>query len=77
MRPSRLISFSSSLGSLARRPTSFNPSKDPLDIANTIGPGSAAFDFPLTRPTLLKLEKQRKVLHYLRLEQLQFKDLGE
>lgn len=77
MRPSASSSFTSSLRSLARRPTSFNPSKDPLDIANTVGPNAQSFDFPLTRPTLLKMEKQRKLLHYLRLEQLQFKDLGK
>ncbi|KAK4058901.1 37S ribosomal protein S24, mitochondrial [Microbotryomycetes sp. JL221] len=33
------------------------------------------FDFPLTRPTLLLMEKKRELLHYLRLEQAQFKDL--
>lgn len=75
MRPSPLVSISSSCRLLARRPTSFNPSKDPLDIANTVGPNASSFDFPLTRPTLLKMEKQRQILHYLRLEQLQFKDL--
>ncbi|GAA5947241.1 hypothetical protein JCM3765_001586 [Sporobolomyces pararoseus] len=75
MRPTASSSFTPCLRSLARRPTSFNPSKDPLDIANTVGPNAQSFDFPLTRPTLLKLEKQRKLLHYLRLEQLQFKDL--
>ncbi|GAA5931309.1 mitochondrial 37S ribosomal protein mS35 RSM24 [Sporobolomyces koalae] len=69
------MSFAGSRTVLARRPTSFNPSKDPLDMANMVGPGAAPFDFPLTRPTLLKMEKQRKILHYLRLEQLQFKDL--
>lgn len=42
---------------------------------NLVGPG-AQFDFPLTRPTLLKMDKQRDFLHYLRLEHLQFKDLG-
>lgn len=51
-------------------------SRDPLDIANAVGPSAPKFDFPLTRPTILKLEKQREVLHYLRLEQFQFKDLG-
>lgn len=34
------------------------------------------FDFPLTRSTIMKVEKRREVLHYLRLEEYQFKDLG-
>lgn len=42
---------------------------------NAVGPGQQ-FDFPLTRPTILKMEKRRDFLHYLRLEHLQFKDLG-
>lgn len=77
MRGTPSLSFTSSQRVFARRPNSFNPSKDGLDIANLVGPGAAPFDFPLTRPTLLKMEKQRKILHYLRLEQLQFKDLGK
>ncbi|GAA6006394.1 hypothetical protein JCM11491_004939 [Sporobolomyces phaffii] len=75
MRASPSVSLTKSWVCLARRPTSFNPRKDPLDLANTVGPDAAPFDFPLTRPTVLKLEKQRQLLHYLRLEHLQFKDL--
>lgn len=41
-----------------------------------LAPGNE-FNFPLTRSTLLKMDKQRDFLHYLRLEQLQFKDLGK
>ncbi|GAA5900357.1 mitochondrial 37S ribosomal protein mS35 RSM24 [Sporobolomyces salmoneus] len=76
MRSTAPLSLSSSLRLFARRPnSSFSSSRDPLDIANTIGPDASAFNFPLTRPSLLKMEKQRQMLHYLRLEQLQFKDL--
>lgn len=45
-----------------------------MDIAQM---SSQQFDFPLTRPTLLKMDKRRDFLHYLRLEQLQFRDLGK
>ncbi|BGP38019.1 37S ribosomal protein S24, mitochondrial [Rhodotorula kratochvilovae] len=76
MRPSPPSFFSSSARVLARRPPpSFQGARDPLDIANLVGPSAPQFDFPLTRPTLLKLDKQRQILHYLRLEQLQFPDL--
>ncbi|GAA5978864.1 hypothetical protein JCM11641_003593 [Rhodosporidiobolus odoratus] len=78
MRPSSTSLISRSLPSLAPRGSnarSFGPSRDPLDMANTVGPSAPTFDFPLTRPTLLKLDKQRQILHYLRLEQLQFNEL--
>lgn len=77
MRSTQVASLSNSARLFARRPTSFSSAKDPLDMTNMVGPDAAAFDFPLTRPTVLKMEKQRKILHYLRLEQLQFKDLGQ
>ena len=47
--------------------------KDPLDISQM----GSEFDFPLTRPTILKQELRRDFLHYLRLEQKQFGELGE
>ncbi|GAA6026993.1 hypothetical protein JCM8097_006023 [Rhodosporidiobolus ruineniae] len=77
MRPSSSQSFVRSIASHAPRrgARSFGPNRDPLDMSNLVGPGAQPFDFPLTRPTLLKLDKQRQILHYLRLEQLQFKDL--
>ncbi|KPV75950.1 uncharacterized protein RHOBADRAFT_35717 [Rhodotorula graminis WP1] len=76
MRPSSSSLFTASARSLARRPqASFSGARDPLDIANTVGPSAPQFDFPLTRPTLLKLDKQRQILHYLRLEHLQFPEL--
>lgn len=78
MRPSPPQLFARTQQALAPRrgARSFGPSRDPLDMANLVGPSAPAFDFPLTRPTILKLEKQREVLHYLRLEQFQFADLG-
>ncbi|ORY72249.1 mitochondrial ribosomal subunit protein-domain-containing protein [Leucosporidium creatinivorum] len=69
----RLFSSSSALAARPRGPPS-RGAKDPLDITNMLAPGQQ-FDFPLTRPTLLKMEKRRDFLHYLRLEHLQFKDL--
>ncbi|GAA6051174.1 hypothetical protein JCM3770_002574 [Rhodotorula araucariae] len=76
MRPSSPSLMASSARTLARRPpSSFQGARDPLDISNLVGPGAPQFDFPLTRPTLLKLDKQRQILHYLRLEHLQFPDL--
>ncbi|GAA5841557.1 hypothetical protein JCM11251_001259 [Rhodosporidiobolus azoricus] len=78
MRPSPPSSFLRSLPAHAPRRGAggaFGPNRDPLDMANSVGPSAPKFDFPLTRPTILKLEKQREVLHYLRLEQFQFKDL--
>ncbi|GAA5888043.1 hypothetical protein JCM6882_000260 [Rhodosporidiobolus microsporus] len=78
MRPSPSSSFLRSLPASAPRRgagSSFGPARDPLDMANSVGPSAPKFDFPLTRPTILKVEKQREVLHYLRLEQFQFKDL--
>lgn len=47
--------------------------KDPMDISQM----GSEFDFPLTRPTILKQELRRDFLHYLRLEQKQFGELGE
>lgn len=44
-----------------------------MDVMSLVGKD---FDFPLTRDTILKLETRRQFLHYLRLEQFQFKDLG-
>lgn len=77
MRPSPSSLFTSSARTWARRPpSSFQGARDPLDIANLVGPSAPQFDFPLTRPTLLKLDKQRQILHYLRLEHLQFPELG-
>ncbi|GAA5996332.1 mitochondrial 37S ribosomal protein mS35 RSM24 [Rhodotorula paludigena] len=76
MHPSPPSFLAASSRALARRPPgAFASRRNPLDIANAVGPGAPQFDFPLTRPTLLKLDKQRQILHYLRLEQLQFKDL--
>ncbi|GAA5825464.1 hypothetical protein JCM10212_004839 [Sporobolomyces blumeae] len=75
MRPSPSVALSSSRACLARRPQAYSAHKDPLDMANLVGPAAQPFDFPLTRPTLLKQAKQRQILHYLRLEQLQFNDL--
>ncbi|GAA5862254.1 hypothetical protein JCM8547_007784 [Rhodosporidiobolus lusitaniae] len=77
MRPSAPSSFLRSLPAHAPRrgQRAFGPSRDPLDMGNLVGPGATPFDFPLTRPTILKLEKRRQILHYLRLEQYQFKDL--
>ncbi|GAA5911039.1 hypothetical protein JCM5296_004604 [Sporobolomyces johnsonii] len=76
MRPSSPQLFSSTSRALARRRTNFSGGqRDPLDMANLVGPNATPFDFPLTRPTMLKMEKQRQILHYLRLEQLQFNDL--
>ncbi|BGP13928.1 hypothetical protein JCM10213_002572 [Rhodosporidiobolus nylandii] len=74
--PSQLLASSTRLAAPRRGAArAFGPNRDPLDMANSVGPSAPAFDFPLTRPTLLKLEKQRQILHYLRLEQFQFKDL--
>lgn len=42
---------------------------DMLELSNT------EFNFPLTRPTLLKVEYRRTILRYLRLEEVQFKEL--
>lgn len=71
----RLFSSSSALAARPRGPPS-RGAKDPLDITNLLAPGQQ-FDFPLTRPTILKMEQRRDFLHYLRLEHLQFKDLGQ
>lgn len=46
--------------------------KDPMNIQEM----SDNFNFPLTRPTILAMEKRREYLRYLRLEQFQFKELG-
>ncbi|CEQ39922.1 SPOSA6832_01494 [Sporobolomyces salmonicolor] len=76
MRPSSPQLLSSTSRALARRPNGFSGAKrDPFDLATLVGPSAQPFDFSLTRPTLLKMEKQRQILHYLRLEQLQFNDL--
>lgn len=47
--------------------------KDPINIQEM----SDNFNFPLTRPTILAMEKRREYLRYLRLEQFQFKELVE
>ncbi|GAA6023683.1 hypothetical protein JCM10207_008748 [Rhodosporidiobolus poonsookiae] len=77
MRPSPSNSFTAAARQLAPRrgARSFGPSKDPIDMSNLVGPAAPKFDFPLTRPTLERLDKQRQILHFLRLEHLQFKDL--
>ncbi|KAK4053775.1 37S ribosomal protein S24, mitochondrial [Microbotryomycetes sp. JL201] len=64
--------FSSTAAACARPKRSLSPRSNPLDMANMLG---QPFDFPLTRDTILKMEKKREFLHYLRSEQLQFKDL--
>lgn len=48
---------------------------NPLDLDHPIH--KQPYDFgDFTTPTIMKMEKQRELLHYLRLEQHQFKDLG-
>ncbi|KAM0792276.1 hypothetical protein ACM66B_004967 [Microbotryomycetes sp. NB124-2] len=64
--------FSSTAAACARPKRSLSPRDNPMDMSNML---SQPFDFPLTRDTILKMEKKREFLHYLRLEQLQFKDL--
>ncbi|BGO97773.1 hypothetical protein RTG_01420 [Rhodotorula toruloides ATCC 204091] len=47
---------------------------NPLDLDHPIH--KQPYDFgDFTTPTIMKMEKQRELLHYLRLEQHQFKDL--
>lgn len=64
--------FQSTSNALARRPNRRDTSGDGLDIANM-----GDFSFPLARPAILKQEQRRQFLHYLRLEQFQFPQLGQ
>ncbi|KDE04259.1 hypothetical protein MVLG_05287 [Microbotryum lychnidis-dioicae p1A1 Lamole] len=79
MQPTTRRLISSTSTCLARAPRGRSgASKDPLDMASMIpgtGSGGGGFDYPLTRPTILKMQEKRLFLHYLRLEQLQFPDL--
>ena len=73
MNPNFLLSVENVLSVASRGARNAVKEKHPLDMtANMTQP----FEFGLTRPTILKMEKQRQLLHYLRLEQMQFKDLG-
>ncbi|KAL8292948.1 hypothetical protein RQP46_000642 [Phenoliferia psychrophenolica] len=74
MLPTARRCLSSSAKAAARPPRagSRDGPQDPMDI---MGAMKQPFDFPLTRDTILKLESRREFLHYLRLEQFQFKDL--
>ncbi|GAA5965341.1 hypothetical protein JCM8115_002260 [Rhodotorula mucilaginosa] len=72
MNPNFLLSVENVLSVASRGARNAVKEKHPLDMtANMTQP----FEFGLTRPTILKMEKQRQLLHYLRLEQMQFKDL--
>ncbi|KAK4705347.1 small subunit ribosomal protein S35, partial [Phenoliferia sp. Uapishka_3] len=66
----RLMSTSAKAAAKPRGGANRDGPRDPMDVM-----GLQAFDFPLTRDTILKLETRRQFLHYLRLEQYQFKDL--
>lgn len=64
-------SFSSS--SKLLRKVFKNDNSDPMDIKSM----DSEFNFPLTRPTILKQELRREFLHYLRLEENEFSQLGK
>jgi hypothetical protein len=75
MFPSTRRLFATSAPALARmKGGPRKSSNDPMDVMLM---GSEEFSFELTRPTILKMEKRRTMLHYLRLEQDQFKQLGQ
>lgn len=63
--------FSSCARVLKSRPVR-SSSKDPMDIQSM-----QEFNFPLTRPAILLNEQRRIILNFLRLEEFQFKELGE
>lgn len=73
MNPNFLLSVENVLSVASRGARNAVKEKHPLDMTATM---NQPFEFGLTRPTILKMEKQRQLLHYLRLEQMQFKDLG-
>lgn len=73
MNPNFLLSVENVLSVASRGARNAVKEKHPLDMTTT---ANQPFDFGLTRPTIMKMEKQRQLLHYLRLEQIQFKDLG-
>ncbi|SCV69188.1 BQ2448_2208 [Microbotryum intermedium] len=79
MQPTTRRLISSTSTCLARAPRGRSgPTTDGFDMATMIpgtGSGAGGFDFPLTRPTILKMQEKRLFLHYLRLEHLQFPDL--
>ncbi|BGP53964.1 hypothetical protein JCM8202_002961 [Rhodotorula sphaerocarpa] len=72
MNPNFLLSVENVLSVASRGARNAVKEKHPLDMTTT---ANQPFDFGLTRPTIMKMEKQRQLLHYLRLEQIQFKDL--
>ncbi|KAI5475401.1 hypothetical protein MNV49_001469 [Pseudohyphozyma bogoriensis] len=65
----RLFSSAATLNAVKRGPSK---ALGPYDLASA---SSEPFHFPHTKLSILKLEERRIYLHYLRLEQLQFKDL--
>ncbi|POY74372.1 hypothetical protein BMF94_2566 [Rhodotorula taiwanensis] len=72
MNPNFLLSVENVLSVASRGARNAVKEKHPLDMTASM---TQPFDFGLTRPTIMKMEKQRQLLHYLRLEQIQFKDL--
>ena len=73
MLPTTRRLFGTTATAMARMKGPKKSSNDPMDVMLM---GTEEFQFPLTRPAILQLERKRTFLHYLRLEDEQFKQLG-